>query len=305
MVVIESIVLSAGAPEKWRIDADPALSSGLLPGESAELRIHFRSCPEAWLGDTIDPEFDDSVCYGRISAGSIVITSNAGRYGLSLSGRGGAPPPSIEVSPQDSLQLHWDNELLMESWIWVHVINRGHAPLQIESVELVQPGSDFYFFCPACDFEASVCRFEDPTCTEPMFSVAVAFYPESGLDAQAELVIRSNDPTTPELILPVSAGAAFCAPPSPLIDHSVWFTQRDELTQFDAYASLSGSESVAQYRWSLVRGSSLAVALEGTDQRRVSFTGHEPGIYLLALEVQNTCGVWSPTPHVAFVGVRD
>src|SRR5688572_19030020 len=59
-LVIDSIELAAGSSEKWRIEADDVLFTGLAPGESAAIRVYFRPCPDAWSGDRIDPSYDFS-----------------------------------------------------------------------------------------------------------------------------------------------------------------------------------------------------------------------------------------------------
>src|SRR5688572_15664825 len=193
-LVIDSIELAAGSSEKWRIEADDALFTGLAPGESAAIRVYFRPCPDAWSGDRIDPSYDFSLCYGRVAAGSLELSSNAGRRSLSLAGRGAEPPPLLMVEPQDSLQFRWSSAVLDLSWVWLNVTNLGHAPLHIDEIEIVQEQDNWFLeTCQSpCRLDATICSYHDPACDVPVLSLPVLFFPPSG--SIGELIVRSNDP---------------------------------------------------------------------------------------------------------------
>jgi hypothetical protein len=308
-LVIDSIRLAAGSRDKWRFEADGELSSGLSPGSSAQVRVYFRSCPEAWSGDRIDPAFDFSACYGRVSAGSLELSGNAGRRSVSLSGRAAQPPPALSVEPQDGLHFGWRAGEPQQSWVWLNLINLGHATLVVDEVEIRQSGYSFYFFdgCgTTCSYGVSLCRFDDPTCQVRMLSLHIAFSPpQDALEVEGEIAIRSNDPAAPELVLPLRGATNSCPWPSALDDQErPWIRTNQELA-LDAYLSLPGAEAIAGYRWSVLGTSSVAPVLSGSDQRRVGFTASEPGFYLVGLDVLNSCGAWTESPHVTVIRVQE
>jgi hypothetical protein len=304
LLVVESAELIAGSSDKWRIEADPVLFSGLAPGERANIRIYFRPCPEAWSGDRIDPSYDFSLCYGKIAAGAVELNSNAGKRSLSLAGRGAEPPPVLAVDPQDSLHFRFTQAFPNVSWVWLNVTNLGYAPLQVREIEIEQGGDNWFLesCLSPCRIDVSICSFDDPACGLPALSLPVLFFPPAEL--YGRLILRTDDPVTPERSFTLAVSEDDCPFPSARIDPAYTLTPPNTLVPLDGYASIAGGPAViSAYRWSWVFTSTSAPALTGEDQRRVTFAPTEPGLYLIGLDVQNDCGEWTATPHLATVQV--
>jgi len=302
VLVIESIVLGAGSPDKWRFEADAILFEGLAPGESAQIRIYFRPCPEAWIGDAIDPAFDPALCYGKVAAGALQLESNGGRRSLSLAGRGAEPPPILRTVPDQTLYFRWEAAFPGVSWVWLNVSNAGHAPLRIEEIEIVQDQEVWYLegCSTPCVPNVTIC---DGDCDLPVLSLPISFYPPA--DFYGELIIRSNDPVMPEVSATLEAFQHPCPYPSARIDPSFIWVERDTVVRLDSYRSIpGGGETLASYRWSWVYSSTTAPELSNSDQLVVDFTPQVPGTYVLGLDVQNNCGEWTASPAVAYVLVE-
>ena len=305
-LLIRSIELAAGSAAKWRYTADDVLFGGLAPGESATIRIYFRSCPEAWSGDQIDLGFDFTDCYGDVAAGSIEIESNAGRRALSLSGRADQPDPVVQVEPRGGMRFTWTPGEFVQAWSWLNITDGGYQDLEVSDVELVHGTNNFWFAdgCSnPCPIDFDVCQFGREGCVTPLLALQIGFFPPSFGDVDpGEIRIHTNDPNTPELIISIDADPSECgALPSARLDQSRWFVRPGETIRLDAYYS---GLPISTYRWTWIYTSTTPPVLAFSDQIRTVFTVEVPGLYAIGVEAENACG-WMHSPNIAVLQVRD
>lgn len=93
---ITQAALKPGQNERsqWRVTPDPLLMIGLTPGKTTTISVTYRPCPEAWVGDQVNLEYNFDNCPTNPDAGDLEIVDNSreGNRQINLSGQPVAPP---------------------------------------------------------------------------------------------------------------------------------------------------------------------------------------------------------------------
>lgn len=309
-LTVEEIRLASGQPDKWEITFDPIVE--LAPGGSAALRIRFRPCPKAWNQDEIDPDFDLSGCFGAVAAAGLEIASNAppGRRTLSLGGRARLPPPVIEVSPPEELHFGYPSGRWVRRTKNVIVRNDGYDDLRIHSIDIRPEAAKEEFwirnldcFSYPCELDVDICSSRRDGCVWNGAAFLEVQYVRYDRVDRGELVISTNDPARPEVVVQLLTSAELCFWPEPSIELQPGpYCAGTEVSLSAAlYDELSGTPTAYGWQWIFTPGT--PPALDPEVGAVTTFVPEVPGIYMFGVTATNDCGKTSETPAVAWVEV--
>lgn len=89
-----SLSAAPNTRNQWRVSPDPRLLMGLTPGKTTTISVTYRPCPEAWVGDQVNLEYNFDNCPTSADAADLTFVDNSREQSrrINLSGQPVAPP---------------------------------------------------------------------------------------------------------------------------------------------------------------------------------------------------------------------
>ncbi len=243
--------------------------------------------------------------------------------------RGGAVP-TIEVEPADVLVFALPQPTppppLPPRTECLTVSNTGFGNLIIDELKMV--GSDGMLDHPSvndftvdgtpacngtnpCDPGINLCPPTDPGCMNSSLQLCFTYDNDdiSTVD-QVTLTLSSNDPANPEYAIVLSAQDVPCFFPTPVITVVTprpCMSQALELTASNSGAGgdASGSTNIASFNWTFGFSQPPTPDFMPPDAQDTLFIPPQGGLYIVNLEVTNSCGATSQAPAQEQIIVAD
>lgn len=231
--------------------------------------------------------------------------------------RGGAVP-TIEVEPADVLVFALPQPTppppLPPRTQCLTISNTGFGNLIINELEMVGPGGerdhpavdDFTIdgipACSAnnpCDPGINLCPPTDMACENSTYELCFT-YDNNDISTtdQVSLIIRSNDPANPDYTVVLQASDVPCFFPTPIITVEterpcVGQPVRLNATASDPGGDASGSTTISLYDWSFAFAQPPTPIFMPADMENTLFIPERGGLYIINLELENSCGARS------------
>lgn len=205
--------------------------------------------------------------------------------------------------------------------------NVGYGDLKISSLEIRGPGGDpmhpsvldFSIMecmgmpAPAtaqsCDPMLTLCPPSNPACTTSARTFHIVYKNLSIFEREfVELHIRSNDPADLDHVVVLEARDIPCLFPNPVIRVDTARPCRGQPVTVTGRASTPGptmGATVTRYEWSWLFSPSPIPDFMPPEGIQVTFTPQTSGIYLLGLDVTNSCGARSQNPQSETLNVAE
>ena len=243
--------------------------------------------------------------------------------------RGGAVP-TIQVDPQDTLVFALPQPVppppLPPRRECLTISNVGYGDLVVDEVEMLGPGDDAAHpsvddfeiegiaACAGtnkCDPGITLCPPTNPNCASSSAQLCVV-YDNNDISTTdlVNLAIRSNDPVSPEIKVVLDATDVPCFFPTPVITVEtqrpcVGQPVRINATSSDPGGDASGSTTISSYAWSFFFAQRPEPSFMPADQETSLFIPERGGVYILRLDLENSCGARSQTAGQETINVAD
>jgi hypothetical protein len=241
--------------------------------------------------------------------------------------RGGAVP-TIEVDPSDTLVFALPQPPppppLPPRRECLTISNVGFGDLIIDEVEML--GSDNTANHPSvddfeiegiaacagtnkCDPGITLCPPGDPSCTTSSTQLCVVYdNNDISVTDLVNFLIRSNDPVTPEIKVVLDATDVPCFFPTPVITVETPRPCMGQPVRINADSSdpggdASGNTTITRYSWSWFFAQPPNPTFMPADQSGSLFIPERGGVYIIRLDLENSCGARSQTAGQETVNV--
>lgn len=242
----------------------------------------------------------------------------------------GGAVPTINVDPPNTLVFALPQPLpdppLPPRRECLTISNVGYGDLVINELEML--GSDDTATHPSvddfeiegiascagtnkCDPGITLCPPTNPGCTNSSTQLCIV-YDNNDISTTdlVNLLIRSNDPVTPELKVVLDANDIPCFFPTPVITVETPRPCKGQPVRVNATSSApggaaTGGTTITSYAWSWLFAQPPNPTFMPADAESTLFIPEKGGLYIIRLDLENSCGSRSQTAGQETVNVAD
>lgn len=128
-----SVSVTNNARNQWRVSPDPKLLMGLAPGKTTTISVTYRPCPEAWVGEQVNLNYNFDTCSTTADSADLEFVDNSRDQNrrISLSGQPVAPPNAAVWCPTGNGCNNAGAQLVECNGMSFGTVNYGETPCDL------------------------------------------------------------------------------------------------------------------------------------------------------------------------------